>query len=503
MICRGNLGVRLTLILGLTLAVFTAVLVIVLTLNHRAELLREVTFSTHRLAETVERGIRHYMLTPDHDEIRRTLLAISRQHGIETIRIFSKQGKITCSSDETEVGTMVDKQAEACYQCHAEESPLVSLKPLKGARVFTNEKGERTLAVIEVIHNDPTCWNAACHAHPKEQKVLGILDVAVSLKEMDIRLAGSTRAAVLTAFLSIVTMCGLTAVSAHRLVRRPILRLLKGVQVLGSGDFNHSIPVTSSDEIGQLTKSFNDMTQRLAFHIRKLTETQEQLFHSEKLASLGKMAAGVAHELNSPLTVILNDSSLLLRRLPKGSSEYDDVSVIADEAKRCGEIIHGLLEFTRLERPETRPTSINEVVRDSVQLIRHQAILGDISVGLELTPDLPNVDVDPSQMKQVFLDIMTNAVHAMSNGGSLTVSSGPDGGPGFVAVSFADTGCGISKDHIDKIFQPFFTTKEAKEGTGLGLAICYEIIQKHGGRIDVTSCVGKGTTFTVKLPVPG
>jgi two-component system NtrC family sensor kinase len=362
-------------------------------------------------------------------------------------------------------------------------------------------RGQRILAVIEVINNQEACAGSACHANPEEQRILGVLDIGISLEEMDQRLKRSAVMVIIGSCVFVLSICSLVGLFVHRFVRRPIKRLLGGINRVATGDFDHAIAITSSDEIGQLTVAYNEMTDKLRYHIQKLTEKQEQLYHSQKLASLGKMAAGIAHELNSPLTVILNDSSLLLRDFPVGSTEKEDLEVIVGEAKRCGEIIHNLLEFTRLVKPEKRLTNINDIVKESLELIKHLAVLNDIKITLDLAGKLPQVKIDGNQIKQVFLDIMSNAIQAMPDGGNLTITSNLSRESNLLEVSFSDTGCGISKDNINKIFQPFFTTKDAKSGTGLGLAICYEIVQKHDGKIEVTSTVGKSTTFFVKLPM--
>ncbi len=496
-----NLGLRLTLVLGFVLSSVIGLLVYLLAVYHRTELMNEISFSTHRLAATVEARFGYDMLNHNWQEIKRSIDAIGKQKGIENIRIFSKVGKIVFSSDESEIGTLVDKKTEACYQCHDAKTPLVNLKPLLGSRVFYNLRGQRILAVIEAIHNKDACAGAACHAPPQKQRILGILDIAVSLVDMDDRLARSGVVMIIGSCLFVLSICSLVGLLIYRFVRRPIKRLLEGINKVAKGDFDYSLAVTSSDEIGQLTIAYNEMTDKLSYHIKKLTEKQEQLLHSQKLASLGKMAAGVAHELNSPLTVILNDSSLLIRDFPDGSPEKKDLEVIMGEAKRCGEIIHNLLEFTRLERPAKKLKNINTVAKEALELIKHQAILNNIDVTLNLTPDMPRIRIDDNQIKQVFLDIMSNSIQAMPEGGHLTISSNLSQEPNFLDVNFGDTGCGISEDNMNKIFQPFYTTKDAKNGTGLGLAICYEIIQEHGGKIKVKSTVGKGTTFSIKLPI--
>ena len=494
---------RLTLMLGCILSLSVGALIYLLTVSHRNQIEDETAVGAERLAETIKRSINQDMLEKKRDRIQRSLEEIGRQNGIAYLRIYSKDGVVAYSSHAGEIGRRVDKTADACDRCHKSGNPtarLDTLSPRERSRITRGADGHRVLGTIQGISNEVQCWSAPCHAHPSDQKVLGVLALAFSLQEADVRRSRMTRVAALAMAVSIVCVCSVIALAVHRFVARPAKLLSKATTMIASGHLQHRIPIAGADEMGELAKAFNEMTEKLLFHIHALTETQEKLFQAQRLAALGKMAAGVAHEINSPLTIILNDASLLLRDASKGSRQEEDLRVIVTEARRCGQIVHNLLEFARGDKLQRRTADLNEIVRETLLLASHQAIIQDVAVHVNLRAGLPKVRVDVDQLKQVFLDIISNAVQAMPGGGSLTIESDDPPGGDFVRVSFADTGGGIPEENIEKIFQPFFTTKDATRGTGLGLAICDEIVRKHGGRIGVRSVVGRGTCVTVELP---
>lgn len=233
---------------------------------------------------------------------------------------------------------------------------------------------------------------------------------------------------------------------------------------------------------------------------KKLEETHLQLVSSEKMASLGKLAAGIAHEINNPLGGILIYSSLLMEDLPEGDPKRNDLSRIVQEASRCKEIVKSLLEFARQTEPKMEPTDVNRAINDGLFFLVNQALFHNIKIVKKFDPFLPFVRGNASQLKQVFMNIIVNAAEAMHGSGTLTIStaSSPDGR--YVSIEFTDTGEGIPEENLTRIFDPFFTTKAVGKGTGLGLATSYGIIQDHGGHIRVKSKVGEGTTFTIELP---
>jgi signal transduction histidine kinase/CheY-like chemotaxis protein len=238
---------------------------------------------------------------------------------------------------------------------------------------------------------------------------------------------------------------------------------------------------------------YEGVTRKMA----ELRETQAQLIQAAKLAAIGEMAAQVAHEINNPLTSVLGFASLLVEQLPADSSLHADAGLIMTEASRARDIVRDLLDFSR-QRPFFPQTiDVNGVLRQAVGLIRLQGVMS-VTIDEQYADDLPPIEVDPSRMKQVFLNIINNAVQAMPKGGLLTVRTGAS--VDEVTVAFADTGPGIAPEHRERIFEPFFTTKSEVNGTGLGLAVSLGIVRQHGGTIDLVSELGKGSTFTIRIP---
>jgi len=245
---------------------------------------------------------------------------------------------------------------------------------------------------------------------------------------------------------------------------------------------------------------FTDLRSRIKME-KKLQETHLQLVSSEKMASLGKLAAGIAHEINNPLGGILIYSSLMMEDLPEEDTKRGDLMRIVQEAGRCKEIVKSLLEFARQTEPKMEPTDINRAISDGLFFLVNQALFHNIQIIKKFDPFLPFVRGNASQLKQVFMNIIVNAAEAMHGSGTLTIATSPAPDRKTVSIEFTDTGEGIPEENFTRIFDPFFTTKEVGKGTGLGLATSYGIVEDHGGKISVKSRVGEGTTFTIELPI--
>ena len=283
---------------------------------------------------------------------------------------------------------------------------------------------------------------------------------------------------------------------------------LQPIQLNILNKFGEEIPIQLSaaliyNSAGQEIASvgiFTDLRPRLTME-KKLQETHLQLVNSEKMASLGKLAAGIAHEINNPLGGILIYSSLMMEDLPEDDPKRGDLARIVQEAGRCKEIVKGLLEFARQTEPKKEPTDINRAINDGLFFLVNQALFHNIRIVKELDPFLPFVRGDASQLKQVFMNIIVNAAEAMRGNGTLTITTYHSSDRRTVLIVFTDTGEGIPEENLSRIFEPFFTTKDVGKGTGLGLATSYGIVEDHGGKIRVKSKVGEGTTFTIELPV--
>jgi len=241
------------------------------------------------------------------------------------------------------------------------------------------------------------------------------------------------------------------------------------------------------------------LEKRVEERTTELREMQDFLVQSEKLASLGKLAAGIAHEINNPLTSILINTHLMLEKLEKKDEFQESLSLIADETSRCSQIIKGLLEFARQTPPQKVSTQINDLIDRTTQLLENQASFQNIRIVKDLDLALPPIKLDKSKIQQVFWNLMLNSCQAMPKGGQLLISSKLSADKNYIEVRFIDNGVGIPKENITKLFDPFFTTKGS--GTGLGLAVSYGIIQQHNGKVEVKSEIGLGTVFTLSFPI--
>jgi two-component system NtrC family sensor kinase len=359
--------------------------------------------------------------------------------------------------------------------------------------------------------------------------VLGVLDIVYSLDgiERDVRRQGFVVAGFSLGFAAIVAL--IVAFMVHRLVYVPLRDLETGAKRLSSGNLEQPVPVRSSDEFGQLATSFNAMTtalknsrvelqewgrtleQKVEKRTQELRAAEAEAARGEKLASVGLLAAGVAHELNNPLTGILTFSTLIRKDMPDGSRVAEDLDLVIRETKRCGTIIRRLLDFAREKAPEKKFCDINRLVQDTARIVEWPANLHDIEIAMDLDPELPQVWADADQLTQVIMNMLINAQHAIDEKGSITVRTrrrqkAPATPPGaqpvdMVELSFVDNGCGIPEQDLKRIFDPFFTSKEVGKGTGLGLSVSHGIVTAHGGMVEVESEVGKGTAFHIFLPL--
>jgi two-component system NtrC family sensor kinase len=309
----------------------------------------------------------------------------------------------------------------------------------------------------------------------------------------------------------------------YSFVTKPLSSLVEGMKRLSAGDMEYRIGFEGSDEIGILARSFNTMsdelkeykekmenwTKSLEEEVQKKTaeiyKAQEHLINTEKLASLGRMAAGVAHEINSPLTGIVTFAHLMLKRTPtENTQDIEDLNIIIDQAERCSKIIKGLLGFSRKTSSEKSMVNLNTLLENTLAMVRHQSKFYNIIFDLQLDKTIPEVNIDPNQMQQVFLNLLINAADAMEKKGKTTLATRlvENNGARFVEFEVTDSGPGIPEDIRNKIFEPFFTTKPAGKGTGLGLAVSYGIIKKHEGTIFIKSAPDGGASFFIHLPVP-
>ena len=615
-----KIGFRLIFVVALTSLVIIGVYAYFNVKSQSAGLISEVERHANQLGETVISSTRFDMMLNQRDRIQQTINSIGTQPQIRDVRIINKDGEIIYSSDSININKMVDKRAESCYACHAEDKPLEQISITERTRIFrVHPDSNRVIGIITPIYNETSCWKSDCHAHPKNQKVLGVLDVSISLAEVDKAIVVREWEIVIFAIVAVIAVGLLIAFFVRRWVSNPVHDLLNATQQVSQGNLNYAIKDLGDNEIGKLGESFNNMT-------KKLSEARLQLFQSDKMASLGRLAAGVAHEINNPLTGVLTYSSFLLKRTKDNPELQEDLKVIVRETLRSREIVKSLLDFARQSVPKKSSADLNEIIDKSISVIEKQLSIKKIKIIKKTEINLPKITVDANQMQQVFINLFVNASDAINNeSGTISiitkqislspfgvaqikkaacpkrhslidnefkidglpalrvkvVTNGNEGivhldpvygkhrnyfelgfktskdtkfvcpdcntsivqqdklcpkcgapvlsfeisGQGvyevcssensdwekwdfvdsaglkeFLEVRINDTGSGISKDDLPKIFEPFFSTKGQK-GTGLGLAVIWGIIDNHNGTITVESEEGKGTTFIIRLPL--
>jgi len=482
--------------------------------------------SAERVSDVIRRSATYYMLRNDREGLYHVIQTLADEPGMVKVRIFDKEGRVKFSTDAAEVSRIVDKRAEACYGCHAQSQPLARLNRPDRFRIYRNGGGKRVLGIITPIENLPSCWNAACHAHPASQQVLGVLDTNLSLAKADAQLAESNARTLAYTLAAMVIVAALSWVFIMRVVGRPIKALAKGTEHLSRGELGYQIEAQSQDEVGDLARSFNDMSVQLRDAHQEITawaktledrveektselkRAHDHVLQVEKMASVGKMAAVVAHEINNPLAGILTYAKLLRKWIDRGEMKGDKLKeaaecldLIGGESRRCGDIVRNLLTFSRTAPMNLETTDINVVVDRAVRLVQHQMEMAGVELQLYLDDDLPKMHCDPAQIEQVLLALIMNAIDAMPHGGNLWLRTRMNRAQDAVEIEVRDDGTGISPEVLPHLFEPFQTTKERGRGVGLGLAVSRSIIDRHYGRIDVQSELGKGTTFTVTLPV--
>ena len=480
-----------------------------------------VEASTSLLSETISASIRHSMMKDERVEAYTIIDNIGRQGQIDHVRLFNKEGRITFSTVPGERGKLVDKRAEGCRSCHEENESLTVPVDALRSRIYEGRRG-RVLAMITPFRSGPDCTTSACHAHPRERAVVGVLDVGVSLEPVDRDLFAFRRVSLLvTALLALMLGAVFWYVAKHRVVR-PVEALVQATRRIAHDELETEIHVDAKGELGLLAASFNEMMhslRRVEGELQSLNEqlemkvvertgelraAQDTLVRTEKLSSLGKLSASIAHEINNPLAGILTFAKLMIRTIehgPVGETErrtlVKQLALVQRETERCTAIVRNLLDFAR-ERPlQLKGVDVNQVVEEVFSLVSNQTAI----LGVEVTRDLarvPMVEADFGQLRQAFINIVINAIEAMGKGGSLRVSTRPDPERDGVEIVFQDDGPGIPPELMQKVFDPFFTTKE--KGTGLGLSVVYGIVERHKGRVTVESEPGKGTRFTIRLP---
>jgi two-component system NtrC family sensor kinase len=506
-----RLGRKLMLSITVIVIIVAAVSGLVNIKTEENQLLNTMVLGADQLSKGITSATWHAMLDDNRQAAYEVMQTIAAKQGIDRIRMFNSAGQVMFSTrpDDPKGGAPAGLDAS------------------QNLRVMVGPGGHRRLEMRTPIFNEPSCSQAACHAHPGAAKVLGMLDLQLSLESVDHEVASMKYRVLLVTGVEITLISLFIIFFTRRFLGRPIERLIEGIKAVSQMNLEKPIGVDhSSEEIDELAQSFDTMRERLRTAVaelnqftqnleikveertRQLQAAQKKLLHTDRLASLGQLSASVAHEINNPISGVLNLSMLLQRMLktdgvpPERLEEFRKyLTQITNETARVGRIVSDLLAFSRRSKPQRAPADLNKVVRTTLSLVQHKMKLSNVEVTTALGEGLPNIQCDSSQIQQVVLNLLLNAAEATQSKAERRVAVSTAAEQDSVVLTVSDNGEGILPENLAKIFDPFFTTKSEGKGVGLGLAVSYGIVQAHGGEIEVKSKVGEGTTFTITLPV--
>ncbi len=521
-----SLSARLLVPLLLTVVTVLTLYAVVSFRSTRSRLTTLVGDGAERCSSLILGATHDNMLLNRKDQLQSTIERLAGGPGVRAIRVYDTRGWVALSAASPEVGERVTVLSEPCRSCHGRAGRL----PVKTIARTASRGGAARPALrhLAIIPNEAACAASGCHAGPEKQPVLGILEVEMSLGPLEEAVASGGRQ-MAWAGLSLMLLTGaVTGLVVNRLVHRPVSLLRSGTERIAHGGLDTRIEVPGHHELAGLAEAFNRMTadlkaarlesstwsERLEAKVVEKTEelqrAQRQVLHMEKMSSLGKLAATVAHELNNPLSGILTYARLVERELGRGElgeAEREELGeylrLMEVECGRCGDIVKNLLLFAR--RPggaERAPVDVNEVVDRSLKLVRHHLEISNVRLRKGTLAGDPVIHADVGELEQALVALFVNAVEAMGGPGceegELVVSLAGD--EREVCIDVADTGVGIHPDVLPHIFEPFFSTKHKESGVGLGLAVVYGIVERHGGTIAVESEPGRGTIFHLTLP---
>lgn len=514
---RLNLISKLTLATSIILFIFLLIYAYVNIAALKNMLLEAAISDADKLSETIIKTTHYEMLEDNRKRAYEMIQEVGTLQGVEHIRMINKNGRITFSTENSEIGRLLNKKEAGCNMCHTSGETKVHASKMNRSRIFSDKAGRPVLGMAKAIYNEQGCFLSACHFHSPKQRILGVLDIIVSLEKNRTLLADYCFKIILLTILLLLFISIGTTLLMHRLVNRPVKKLLLQTRRIAQGNLDTIVRRISYDEMGDLADAFNQMTVSLKVarddlkgwaenleakveeRTSEIKQMQNQLIRAEKLASLGRLVAGIAHEINNPLTGLLMFANLIKTNPKLNEALVDDVVIIINEAERCAKIVRGLLDFAHESIPQKKPASLNVIMENTLALIGRQSRFQNIDILRDYHTDLPVIFVDENQIEQVFINMLLNAAQSITGAGNILIKTYTEHDE-YVCLQISDTGAGIREEDLGKVFDPFFTTKSDK-GTGLGLSVSHGIIKRHGGTIEVQSKVQKGTVFTIKLPL--
>lgn len=476
----------------------------------------------------VQGALYEHMLENNRMGLEHTLDIINQMPGIEDVNMYDPQNNLAHSSSHNGNDHYHNPNCKDCHDNLNEMFPRMD-KSFKIINVDSDcemceqEQDHRMLMIKTPILNEPSCYTSSCHAHQESEVLLGSLIIRIPLDDLDATVQTSLVLAGLTTLLLVTFLLFFT----WRRIRKPLTEVIKASEAVSVGDRHvrmetppnqlHDLRMVSTafnkmlDNLNSAREELENWSQQLEYKVQKkteeLSEIQNELIHIERIASLGKLSSSVAHEINNPLSGVLTYSKLVHKLISKLDLDDDKkesmlryLNVIEDETKRCGDIVKGLLDFSRSDKVDFKPYHVHRLMKETYTLIEHQMKMENILFHTDFSATNDLILCNGNQIKQAGIAMLMNAAEAiLENGVILIKTRNPD--DKHIIIEISDNGAGIARNDIPHIFEPFYSTKEKASGIGLGLAIVHGIVQNHNGKIEVDSELGKGTSISIQLPL--
>jgi two-component system, NtrC family, sensor kinase len=486
----------------------------------------------NNIGSIVEGSLYHSMLENNKSTLQSTLDIINTMSGIDDVNMYDDHDSLVYSSFTNDSTTHSNPN---CLSCHANIQSMFPRKE-KSYRIigvnsecsmYKNDNTHRHLLIRSPILNEKSCYTSSCHAHPQSDEVLGSLIIKMPLDDLDSAVKKSSSKFYLLATIITILLVIILIVFTRKKIKAPLNAIIEASEAVANGNKNTRLEIKPNqlDDMRMVSKAFNNMldnlqsateelqnwSQQLEYKVQKKSEelgaAQNELIHIERIASLGKLSSSVAHEINNPLSGILVYTKLIYKQLSnpdlyasKRESMLKHLKLIENETKRCGEIVKGLLDFSRKEQEDFETKHLHKILLETYELMTHSIKIANINFLTDLAAKSDLIFCSPNQIKQACVALIVNASEAVLENGEIVIATrNPD--TDSIKIEISDNGIGIPEDDLPHIFEPFFSTKHDTSGIGLGLAIVHGIVKSHNGRIEVKSELGKGTTISIILPV--
>lgn len=486
----------------------------------------------NNVGSIVEGALYHSMLQNDKSTLQSTLDIINTMSGIDDVNMYDSRDSLVYSSFSSDTASHSNPD---CLGCHSNIHSMFPPKE-KSYRIIEtksecsmnqNDNIHRHLLIRSPILNEKSCYTSSCHAHPEKEEVLGSLIIKLPLYDLDNAVGKSSTKFYLLATIITILLIFALILFTRKKIKNPLNDIIKASIAVANGnkDTRLDLKPNQLDDMRMVSQAFNDMldnlqsateelqnwSQQLEYKVQKKSEelgaAQNELIQIERIASLGKLSSSVAHEINNPLSGILIYTKLIYKQLSnpelyasKRESILKHLKLIENETKRCGEIVKGLLDFSRKEQKDFESRHLHKILQETYDLMTHPIKIADINFFTNFTASSDLIFCSPNQIKQACVAIIVNASEAIRDNGEIIITTkNPDSDS--IRIEISDNGIGIPEDDIHHIFEPFFSTKQDSSGIGLGLAVVHGIVKNHSGNIEVKSELGKGTTISINLPL--